>query len=40
MFESPNDFIGGEERIVVGREARAWANLIRKFNLVDTFELG
>lgn len=31
------DHVGGEGNVIYGREARAWANLVRKFNLMDTF---
>lgn len=38
MFELPGDHIGGDGKVVFGREARAWTNLVRQLNLRDTFE--
>lgn len=38
MIESPSNVIGGDGLILRGREARAWTNMVRKFNLVDLFE--
>lgn len=38
MIELHSDHVDSEGKIIYGREARAWANLVRKFNLIDTFE--
>lgn len=37
MIEIMDDHVGGEGKVIYGREARAWANLVRKYNLMDTF---
>lgn len=37
MVEYHADHVGGEGQIIRGREARAWKNLAKKYNLTDTF---
>lgn len=37
MIELAADHVGGDGQVIRGREARAWANLVRTFNLIDTY---
>lgn len=36
MIEFTHDQVGGDGQIMRGHEARAWANFVRTFNLVDS----
>lgn len=38
MIKAHCDHVGSTGKIIYGREARAWTNMARKFNLMDTFE--
>lgn len=38
MIELHSDQVGGDGHIIRGREARAWTNLTRTFNLTDSYQ--